>query len=187
MVVLGLCFQRRGDPCYKGWSHFHACSISHSHNMNNCAIGRDGKLLDAAEIQWFHDADDAHPLPPTTSEVLQIAARKFCRGSCSVVGRTSCTILEFISFSTRHTLHTRCAFITYLQILFWCFQRLRSSCRVYFFRSPWHYLVATCKPQAWDHSHPHVGQTASVSCSRSHLGHFRWLVQIQYNFIWSYI
>ena len=37
--------------------------------MNNCAIGRDGKLLDAAEIQWFHNADDAHPLPPTTSEV----------------------------------------------------------------------------------------------------------------------
>lgn len=37
--------------------------------MNKCAIGKDGKLLDAADIQWFHDADDAHPIPPTTSEV----------------------------------------------------------------------------------------------------------------------
>ena len=37
--------------------------------MNNCAIGNDGRLLDAADIQWFHDADDADPIPPATSEV----------------------------------------------------------------------------------------------------------------------
>ena len=37
--------------------------------MNNCAIGNDGKLLDAADIQWFYDADDADAIPPTTSEV----------------------------------------------------------------------------------------------------------------------
>jgi len=37
--------------------------------MDGCAIGKDGKLLDATDIEWFNDADDTHPLPPTSSEV----------------------------------------------------------------------------------------------------------------------
>ena len=36
--------------------------------MDSCAI-EDGKLLDAVEMQWFNDADDAYPLPPTSSEI----------------------------------------------------------------------------------------------------------------------
>jgi hypothetical protein len=57
-----------GRPHYKGQSQFVACYIS-SHKMDSCAIGKDGNLLDAADIQWFNDADDAHPLPPASSEV----------------------------------------------------------------------------------------------------------------------
>ena len=37
--------------------------------MDSCTIGEDGKLLDAANIHWFNDADDAHPLPPTSSDI----------------------------------------------------------------------------------------------------------------------
>ena len=90
----------------------------------------------------------------------------------------SCTIPESISFSMGHTLHPRCVFITCLQIIFWCFERLGSGCWVHFFRRAWHYLTATCKPQARDHSHSYVGQTVPGSCSRSHSGHLRWLMQV---------
>jgi hypothetical protein len=37
--------------------------------MDSCAIGKDGNLLDAADIVWFNDPDDAAPLPTTSSEV----------------------------------------------------------------------------------------------------------------------
>jgi hypothetical protein len=37
--------------------------------MDSCAIGKDGKLLDATSIQWYNDADDGNPLPPASSEV----------------------------------------------------------------------------------------------------------------------
>lgn len=36
---------------------------------SQCAVGSDGNLLDASEIQWFHDADDEHPLPPVSSSI----------------------------------------------------------------------------------------------------------------------
>ncbi|KAF8132849.1 hypothetical protein EV363DRAFT_1430821 [Boletus edulis] len=31
--------------------------------LAGCAVGHDGQLLDASQIQWFHDADDNTPLP----------------------------------------------------------------------------------------------------------------------------
>ena len=37
--------------------------------MDSCAIGKDGKLLDATAIQWFHNADDTVSLPPASSKV----------------------------------------------------------------------------------------------------------------------
>ena len=37
--------------------------------MDSCAIGKNGKLLNATEMQWFNDADDAYPLPPASSEI----------------------------------------------------------------------------------------------------------------------
>ena len=43
--------------------------VSSSHKMDSCAIKKDENLLDAADIEWFNDADDAHLLPPTSSEV----------------------------------------------------------------------------------------------------------------------
>lgn len=30
-----------------------------------CALGPDGQLLDASEITWFNDPDDAQPIQPT--------------------------------------------------------------------------------------------------------------------------
>jgi hypothetical protein len=53
----------------KGQSKFHGGGISHSHKMDSCAIGPDRKLLDDMDIKWFHDADDAHPLPSNNSGV----------------------------------------------------------------------------------------------------------------------
>jgi hypothetical protein len=34
---------------------------------DNCALGKDGQLLDAAEIEWFNDPDDAKPMNVATS------------------------------------------------------------------------------------------------------------------------
>jgi hypothetical protein len=31
------------------------------------ALGPDGQLLDATEIEWFNDPDDARPIQPTSS------------------------------------------------------------------------------------------------------------------------
>jgi hypothetical protein len=31
------------------------------------ALGPDGQLLDATEIEWFNDLDDARPIQPTSS------------------------------------------------------------------------------------------------------------------------
>jgi hypothetical protein len=28
------------------------------------ALGQDGELLDASQIEWFHDPDDPHPMRP---------------------------------------------------------------------------------------------------------------------------
>ena len=69
-----------------------------------------------------------------------------------------------------------------------CFQRLGSSCRAHFFTGPWHDLIAMCKPQAQDNSHPHASQTMAASCSRSNPRSFRWLV-MRYNasLMWLYV
>ena len=40
--------------------------------MDSCAIGKDGKLLDATDIEWFKDADNTHLLPPISSEVCTL-------------------------------------------------------------------------------------------------------------------
>ena len=34
--------------------------------MSDCALGPDGKLLNASEITWYHDKDDDTPLPSST-------------------------------------------------------------------------------------------------------------------------
>ena len=70
---IGTSFWQMGRPRYKGQSQFVASYIcmyvSSSHKMDSCAIKKDENLLDAADIEWFNDADDAHLLPPTSSEV----------------------------------------------------------------------------------------------------------------------
>ena len=39
---------------------------------DNCAVGPDGKLLDASQMVWFHDLDDHEPMTPaTTSSIAQ--------------------------------------------------------------------------------------------------------------------
>ena len=35
-------------------------------STDQCAQNPNGSLKDAKDIQWFHDKDDAQPLPPTT-------------------------------------------------------------------------------------------------------------------------
>jgi hypothetical protein len=37
------------------------------HLMSQSALGPDGQLLDASEIEWYNDTDDVHPIqvPPT--------------------------------------------------------------------------------------------------------------------------
>ena len=34
---------------------------------DQCAVGPDGQLLDASQIQFFHDVDDEIPFPPVPS------------------------------------------------------------------------------------------------------------------------
>jgi hypothetical protein len=36
-------------------------------SASGCAVGPDGSLLDASQIKWFHDADDALPFAPASS------------------------------------------------------------------------------------------------------------------------
>jgi hypothetical protein len=38
-----------------------------SSSTSQCAVGLDGTLLDASDIQWFNDPDDDDPLPPVSS------------------------------------------------------------------------------------------------------------------------
>src|SRR5215471_11434875 len=38
-----------------------------SDSASGCAVGADGTLLDASQIQWFNDTNDSLPLPPTSS------------------------------------------------------------------------------------------------------------------------
>jgi hypothetical protein len=48
----------------------HLCYTTMS--SDNCAIGHDGKLLDASEIEWFDDPDDDKPMASaTTSSTAQ--------------------------------------------------------------------------------------------------------------------
>jgi hypothetical protein len=38
-------------------------------STDQCAQNPDGSLKDAKDIQWFHDKDDAQPLPSTAAPV----------------------------------------------------------------------------------------------------------------------
>ena len=49
---------------------------------------------------------------------------------------------------------------------------------------PWHYIFATCKPQAQDYQHSHVSQTAAAPCLRSHPGYYGWLMQVKISSRW---
>lgn len=46
-------------------------SPSRSHKMDSCALGTDGKLLGATDLEWFNDPDDTHPLPHASSTMLR--------------------------------------------------------------------------------------------------------------------
>jgi hypothetical protein len=35
------------------------------------ALGQDGQLLDATEIEWYHDPDDAQPIPQSSHLVQE--------------------------------------------------------------------------------------------------------------------
>jgi hypothetical protein len=37
-------------------------SCTHLYNMSECAVGTDGVLKDASDIEWFHNVDDAEPI-----------------------------------------------------------------------------------------------------------------------------
>ena len=41
------------------------------------ALGPDGKLLDASQIEWFHDPDDPHPVRPTAIAIPQLDGAVF--------------------------------------------------------------------------------------------------------------
>ena len=58
-----------GSPNFKGQSQFVVCYISSPHKMDSFTIGKDEKLPDAADMQWFNNAEDAHPVPPASTEV----------------------------------------------------------------------------------------------------------------------
>ncbi|KAG1875360.1 hypothetical protein C8R48DRAFT_669625 [Suillus tomentosus] len=42
--------------------------------MSNCAVGADGALKDASEIQWFNDADDDTPITPPPAHPFKPSA-----------------------------------------------------------------------------------------------------------------
>ena len=46
----------------------HKTTTSNMNAEDQPALGPDGKLLDASQIEWFHDPDDHHSMPvqPTT-------------------------------------------------------------------------------------------------------------------------
>jgi len=57
--------------------------------MDSCAIGEDGKLLDAPDILWFNDADDGDPLPPASSEVSRSGMYADCPGGGIYLNKTT--------------------------------------------------------------------------------------------------
>ena len=50
-----------GDSWVTSSSHYH------TYTMSGCAIGPDGKLLDAKDIRWFEDADSSEPINHATT------------------------------------------------------------------------------------------------------------------------
>lgn len=44
-----------------------APSRHQSHTMSGCAVGPDGKLLDAKDIKWYEDVDSSEPINHTTA------------------------------------------------------------------------------------------------------------------------
>ena len=46
--------------------------------MSDCAVGPDGKLLDAKDIEWYEDADSSEPINQATSS--SAAIHPFFRG-----------------------------------------------------------------------------------------------------------
>src|SRR6267154_2874909 len=50
-----------GDSWATSSSHYH------TYTMSGCAVGPDGKLLDAKDIRWFEDADSSEPINHATT------------------------------------------------------------------------------------------------------------------------
>src|ERR1700685_1168477 len=53
--------------------------------MSDCAVGPDGKLLDAKDIEWYEDADSSEPInqvttPSVTTTSSSAAFHPFLRG-----------------------------------------------------------------------------------------------------------
>ena len=53
--------------------------------MSDCAVGPDGKLLDAKDIEWYEDADSSEPInqattPSVTTASSSAAIHPFFRG-----------------------------------------------------------------------------------------------------------
>ena len=59
---------------------------------DNCAVGSNGKLLDASQIVWFNDPDDDEPMAPATTSSMAQAAQ--CQASTSW---TTTTLDSFVS------------------------------------------------------------------------------------------
>jgi hypothetical protein len=87
--------------------HHYSTHFSMS-SSDSCAVGPDGKLLDASEITWFNDPDDAHPIPGPDSGTP-------AAGSSSVfaimmqAGRTSTTKIAGGRRSTSPRRSSRCS------------------------------------------------------------------------------
>ncbi|KAG2114291.1 uncharacterized protein F5147DRAFT_770272 [Suillus discolor] len=61
--------------------------------MTNCAVGADGALKDASEIQWFNDADDDTPITPPPAKDSLAVLMQGGRQPASIKGgtrRSSC-------------------------------------------------------------------------------------------------
>ena len=42
--------------------------------MSDCAVGPDGKLLDAKDTEWYEDADSSEPINQATSPSVTTAS-----------------------------------------------------------------------------------------------------------------
>jgi hypothetical protein len=73
LSTLGPSFESHAQTCHsriKGMCiHDSSSDSSPTNIMSQCAIGPDGKLLPAKDIQFFHDRDSSTPLPPSNSTV----------------------------------------------------------------------------------------------------------------------